>query len=223
MVLARGSASGAAYYTAPSENLTRPGRTWWPLGGRQRFSTWNELTVVFHEGVPGHHLQEGAAAIAGLSRYTKNSFVSGHGEGWALYAERLADELGWFSSLPGTRLGMLAGSAVRAARVVIDIGVHLDLPMPDGSRWTFEKACSVLRDRGRAEEYRVLPEVTRYFGWPGQAPSYKLGERAWLAARADAQRKPGFDLKRWHTAALSLGPIGLAGLADALASADLDP
>jgi uncharacterized protein (DUF885 family) len=217
VVLARGSASGAAYYTAPSEDLTRPGRTWWPLGGRQRFSTWNELTVVFHEGVPGHHLQEGAAAIAGLSRYTKNSFVSGHGEGWALYAERLADELGWFSSLPGTRLGMLAGSAVRAARVVIDIGVHLDLPMPDGSRWTFEKACSVLRDRGRAEEYRVLPEVTRYFGWPGQAPSYKLGERAWLAARADAQRKPGFDLKRWHTAALSLGPLGLESLSAELA------
>lgn len=217
VVLARGSASGAAYYTAPSEDLTRPGRTWWPLGGRQRFSTWNELTVVFHEGVPGHHLQEGAAAIAGLSRYTKNSFVSGHGEGWALYAERLADELGWFSSLPGTRLGMLAGSTVRAARVVIDIGVHLDLPMPDGSRWTFEKACSVLRDRGRAEEYRVLPEVTRYFGWPGQAPSYKLGERAWLAARADAQRKPGFDLKRWHTAALSLGPLGLESLSAELA------
>jgi len=212
VVLARGSASGAAYYTSPSEDLTRPGRTWWPLGGRERFSTWNELTVVFHEGVPGHHLQEGAAAIANLSRYTKNSFVSGHGEGWALYAERLADELGWFSSRPGTRLGMLAGSAVRAARVVIDIGVHLDLPMPDGSRWTFEKACSVLRDRGRAEEYRVVPEVTRYFGWPGQAPSYKLGERAWLAARADAQRKPGFDLKRWHTAALSLGPLGLESL-----------
>ncbi|HEX6450200.1 MAG TPA: DUF885 domain-containing protein [Trebonia sp.] len=212
VVLARGSASGAAYYSAPNEDLTRPGRTWWPLGGRERFSTWNELTVVFHEGVPGHHLQEGAAAIANLSRYTKSSFVSGHGEGWALYAERLADELGWFSSRPGSRLGMLAGSAVRAARVVIDIGVHLDLPMPDGSRWTFEKACSVLRDRGRAEEYRVVPEVTRYFGWPGQAPSYKLGERAWLAARADAQRKPGFDLKRWHTAALSLGPLGLESL-----------
>jgi uncharacterized protein (DUF885 family) len=216
-VLARGSASGAAYYTSPSEDFTRPGRTWWPLGGRESFSTWSELTTVFHEGVPGHHLQEGATHLSpGLSRFAKNTFISGHGEGWALYAERLADELGWFSP-PGSRLGMLSHSALRAARVVIDIGVHLDLPLPDGSRWSFEKACEVLRERGRAEEYRVVPEVTRYFGWPGQAPSYKLGERAWLAARAEASRKPDFDLKRWHTAALSLGPLGLDSLTDELA------
>jgi uncharacterized protein (DUF885 family) len=218
-VLARGSASGAAYYTSPSEDFTRPGRTWWPLGGRQSFSTWSELTTVFHEGVPGHHLQEGAAHLSkDLSRFAKNTFISGHGEGWALYAERLADELGWFSP-PGSRLGMLSHSALRAARVVIDIGVHLDLPLPDGQRWSFEKACDVLRERGRAEEYRVVPEVTRYFGWPGQAPSYKLGERAWLAARAEASRRPGFDLKRWHTAALSLGPLGLDSLTAELARA----
>jgi uncharacterized protein (DUF885 family) len=216
-VLARGSASGAAYYTPPSEDLVRPGRTWWPLAGRQSFTTWNELTVVFHEGVPGHHLQQGATRISpSLSRFAKNTFISAHGEGWALYAERLADEFGLFT-LPGSRLGMLSHSALRAARVVIDIGVHLDLPLPDGGRWTFEKACEVLRERGRAEEYRVVPEVTRYFGWPGQAPSYKLGERAWLAARAEASRRPGFDLKRWHTAALSLGPIGLDALASELA------
>jgi len=220
VVLARGSTSGAAYYTPPSEDLTRPGRTWWPLGGRDprgRFQTWSELSTVFHEGVPGHHLQVGAAQTAGdrLSRFAKTSFVSGHGEGWALYAERLADELGWFTE-PGTRLGLLGGSAVRAARVVIDIGVHLDLPLPDGSRWTFEKASEVLRTSGRGEPHRIHAEVVRYFGWPGQAISYKLGERAWLAARAEAMQCPGFDLKRWHTAALSLGPIGLADLAATL-------
>jgi uncharacterized protein (DUF885 family) len=221
VVLARGSTSGAAYYTPPSEDLTRTGRTWWPLGGRgdqDRFATWSELSTVFHEGVPGHHLQAGAAKMAGdrLSRFAKSSFVSGHGEGWALYAERLADELGWFSE-PGTRLGMLGGSALRAARVVIDIGVHLDLPLPDGSRWTFAKACEVLRERGRAEPHRVRAEVVRYFGWPGQAISYKLGERGWLAAREHARRRRGFDLKRWHTAALNLGPIGLRDLAAELA------
>jgi uncharacterized protein (DUF885 family) len=225
-VLARNSSSGAAYYTKPSEDLTRPGRTWWPLGGRgeaDRYQTWSELSTVFHEGVPGHHLQAGAAMMAGdtLSRYARCVFVSGHGEGWALYAERLADELGWFAE-PGTRLGMLSGSALRAARVVIDIGFHLDLPLPDGSRWTFERACEVLRDRGRAEPHRVRPEVVRYLGWPGQAISYKLGERGWLAAREQAMRRPGpggFDLKRWHTAALSLGPMGLDGLTEALATA----
>jgi uncharacterized protein (DUF885 family) len=216
-VLARGSTSGAAYYTGPSEDFSRPGRTWWPLSGRDRFETWSELSTVFHEGVPGHHLQNGAAKMAGdrLSRFSKTTFVSGHGEGWALYAERLADELGWFDE-PGTRLGMLAGSALRAARVVIDIGVHLDLPLPDGSRWTFDKACEVLRDRGHSEPYRVHAEVVRYFGWPAQAISYKLGERAWLAARAEAQRQPGFDLKQWHTAALDLGPIGLGVLTEEL-------
>ncbi|GAA5188592.1 DUF885 domain-containing protein [Rugosimonospora acidiphila] len=217
VTLATSSLSGAAYYTGPSEDLSRPGRTWWPLGGRDRFSTWSELSTVFHEGVPGHHLQIGATVAAGdsLSRFARLSMVSGHCEGWALYAERLADELGWFSE-PGTRLGMLTGSALRAARVVIDIGVHLDLPLPDGSQWTFERACEVLRDRGRAEEHRVHAEVVRYFGWPGQAISYKLGERGWLAAREEARRRPGFDLKSWHTAAIGLGPIGLAGLAEAL-------
>ena len=111
---------------------------------------------------------------------------------------------------------MLGGSALRAARVVIDIGVHLHLPLPDGSRWTFEKASEVLRTSGRGEPHRIHAEVVRYFGWPGQAISYKLGERGWLAAREEAMRRPGFDLKRWHTAALSLGPIGLADLAAAL-------
>jgi uncharacterized protein (DUF885 family) len=217
VVLARGSSSGAAYYTEPSEDLTRPGRTWWPLRGRDRFAVWSELTTVFHEGVPGHHLQAGAAVTAGdtLSRFARTSFVSGHGEGWALYAERLADELGWFTE-PGTRLGMLRGSALRAARVVIDIGVHLGLPRPDGSPWTFDGACEVLRSQGRAEDHRVRAEVLRYFGWPGQAISYKLGERGWLAAREHARRRPGFDLKRWHTAALGLGPIGLGDLATEL-------
>jgi uncharacterized protein (DUF885 family) len=217
VVLARGSTSGAAYYTPPSEDLSRPGRTWWPLSGRQRFHVWQDLSTVFHEGVPGHHLQIGAAATAGdaLSRFAKCSFISGHGEGWALYAERLADELGWFDE-PGTRLGMLAGSALRAARVVIDIGVHLELPLPDGSRWTFDAACAMLRERGRLEPSQVHAEVVRYFGWPGQAIAYKLGERAWLEARAAAARQPGFDLKQWHTAALNLGPIGLGTLATEL-------
>lgn len=214
VVLARGSTSGAAYYTPPAEDFSRPGRTWWPLSGRERFRTWNELTTVFHEGVPGHHLQIGTVTTAteSLSRYARSAFISGHDEGWALYAERLADELGWFDE-PGTRLGMLAASALRAARVVIDIGVHLDLPLPDGSRWTFGKACQVLRERGHAAPGRVHAEVVRYFGWPGQAIAYKLGERVWLEARAEAARRPGFDLKRWHAAALGLGPIGLGSLA----------
>jgi uncharacterized protein (DUF885 family) len=227
VVTVENSSAGAAYYTPPSEDLSRPGRTWWPAVAREKFGVWGELTTVFHEGVPGHHLQLGQLRVAGdsLSRFSRLSGVSGHSEGWALYAERLADELGWFAT-PGQRLGMLKGSALRAARVVIDIGVHLDLPLPDdeatrhGDRWSFDTAVEVLRDRGRIAGHRLHPEVVRYFGWPGQATAYKLGERAWLAARAEAQVRlgDGFDLKRWHTDALGLGPVGLATLTETLRS-----
>lgn len=223
-----GSSAGSAYYTTPSEDLRRPGRTWWPVAGRERFAVWSELTTVFHEGVPGHHLQLGQLLVDGeqLSRFARMSRVSGHSEGWALYAERLADELGWHTT-PGSRLGMLKASAMRAARVVIDIGVHLDLPIPaeeagrHGPRWSFQTATEVLRDRGRIAAHRLHPEVVRYCGWPGQATSYKLGERAWLAARDEARARQGagFDRKRWHTAALALGPVGLATLTDTLRSA----
>lgn len=222
------SAAGSAYYTPPTEDFSRPGRTWWPVAGRERFAVWSELTTVFHEGVPGHHLQLGQLLLERdrLSRFSRLSRVSAHSEGWALYAERLADELGWHDGVPGGRLGMLKGSALRAARVVIDIGFHLDLPLPaseasrHGPRWTYETATEVLRDRGRIAAHRLHPEVLRYAGWPAQASSYKLGERAWLAARRDAQARsgPAFDLKDWHTRALALGPVGLATLADALAS-----
>lgn len=211
VALVPGSSSGAAYYTPPSEDLSRPARTWWPVGDeQQRFTTWNELSTVFHEGVPGHHLQLGAnrAQAEQLSRFQRLTQVSGHAEGWALYSERLADELGWFAE-PGTRLGMLGEAALRAARVVIDIGVHLDLLRDDGQRWTFDNAREFLQTRGREPQHRAHPEVVRYFGWPGQAISYKLGERAWLAARDEARSQPGFDLKSWHTAALDLGPLGL--------------
>ena len=226
--LAIGSSSGSAYYTPPDEAFTRPGRTWWPLGDRDRFAVWAEQTTVFHEGVPGHHLQLGQARVMGeaLSRHQRVDSVPGHAEGWALYAERLADELGWFDT-PGRRLGMLKGSALRAARVVIDIGLHLDPPLPPaeaerhGPRWTFEVATEVLRDRGRIAAHRLHPEVVRYCGWPAQATAYKLGERAWLAARDEARIRlgAGFDLKRWHTAALGLGPVQLDDLAAALRAA----
>lgn len=221
--LVHGSSAGSPYYTGPSEDLTRPGRTWWPVGEREHFAVWRELTTVFHEGVPGHHLQIGQTKIVGdgLSRFAKNhGSLSGHSEGWALYAERLADDIGWHAD-PATRLGMLKGSAMRAARVVIDIGWHLDLPLPPaeaarhGERWDFDVALEVLRERGGIAGHRAHAEIVRYAGWPAQAICYKLGERAWMAARDEARAAAGadFDLKAWHTRALNLGPIGLDNLA----------
>jgi uncharacterized protein (DUF885 family) len=225
VVLAPAANSVGVYYTGPSEDGSRPGRTWWSVADRQRFTVWEELTTVFHEGVPGHHLQIGHVRLAGdrLSRFTRVSGVSAHSEGWALYAERFADELGWYDR-PGTRLGMLEASALRAARVVIDIGLHLDLPLPAGEtdrhgrRWTFEVAADVLRERGRCAAHRVHSEIVRYCGWPAQATGYKLGERAWLAARDEARTALGttFDLRRWHARAIALGPLGLGTFTDEL-------
>jgi uncharacterized protein (DUF885 family) len=141
--------------------------------------------------------------------------VPAHSEGWAKYAERFADDLGWYAE-PGTRLGMLLSAASSTALLVIDIGLHLDLPLPDGSRWSFAKACDALREHGRAEPQEAASRVTRYCAWPARGTVFKLGERPWLAARDEAARRPEFNLRRWHTAALNLGPIGLAGLTDLL-------
>ncbi len=221
---------GVMYYTSPSEDFTRPGRMWWSVPeGLDTLTTWRETTTVFHEGVPGHHLQIGQAVYRQdvLNRWQRLlCFVSGHGEGWALYAERLMAELGYLDD-PGDRLGMLDGQAMRAVRVIVDLGVHLELAVPDvlvrrdglsPGRWTAESAWQFMRQHIRQDERILRFELNRYLGWPGQAPSYKLGERIWLQAREDARRRHGdaFDLKRFHSAALDLGPLGLDPLRHAL-------
>ncbi len=222
---------GGIYYTGPSEDFSRPGRMWWSVPeGVDDFSTWKETTTVFHEGVPGHHLQVAQAVYRHevLNRWQRLlCWVSGHGEGWALYAERLMADLGFLDD-PGDRLGMLDAQAFRAARVVVDIGVHLELEVPDqlvaqdglaAGPWTPESAYTFLRRHTRLPEENLRFELDRYLGWPGQAPSYKVGERIWLAARDDVRRRKGdaFDLKEFHRAALDLGALGLDPLRDALA------
>jgi uncharacterized protein (DUF885 family) len=214
------------YYTAPSEDFSRPGRMWWSLpDGVTDMTTWRETTTVFHEGVPGHHLQIAQTVhnAALLNRWQRLlCSCSGHAEGWALYSERLMAELGFLDD-PGDRLGMLDAQELRAARVVLDIGVHLDLPIPagraTGDRWTYDVALAFLREHVDMEDAMRVDELHRYLGWPGQAPVYKVGERVWLTCREQAQFRAGadFDLKAWHRAALDLGPLGLAPLAAELA------
>ncbi|GIG57781.1 hypothetical protein Lfu02_21530 [Longispora fulva] len=224
------TSDGGIYYTGPSEDFTRPGRMWWAVpAGVTSFATWREVTTVFHEGVPGHHLQVAQTAVRSevLNRWQRVlSWCSGHGEGWALYAERLMGELGYLDDA-GDRLGMLDAQLFRAARVVVDIGMHLELEIPAGvgwdqyagQTWNPEIGYEFLRANCMMADEFLRFELDRYLGWPGQAPSYKVGERIWLQARADAEERKGtaFDLKEFHRAALDLGALGLDPLRAALA------
>ncbi|MFI6815486.1 DUF885 domain-containing protein [Nonomuraea sp. NPDC050328] len=207
-----------AYYTNPAEDFSRPGTMWWSLPeGKTVFPTWREASTVYHEGVPGHHLQIGTAvATPGLNRFQRLlCFIDGHGEGWALYAERLMREFGYLDD--ARLLGMLNKSLFRAARVVLDIGLHLKSAIPagtgfhEGERWTPELGVEFLSTRTLTDPARAADEIDRYLGWPGQASAYKLGERLWLDLReADrARRGAAFDLKDFHTRALRSGPAGL--------------
>lgn len=214
--------AAAPYYTGPSEDFSRPGRTWLPTMGETRFPVYDLVSTWYHEGVPGHHLQlaQWAHVAENLSRYQATvGIVSANAEGWALYAERLMDELGFLTD-PERRLGYLDAQMMRALRVIVDIGMHLELEIPadspfrPGERWTpdlaqefYDAHCS------RPTDY-VTSEMTRYLTIPGQAIGYKLGERAWLLGRENARRRHGdaFDAKAWHMAALSQGSLGLDDL-----------
>jgi uncharacterized protein (DUF885 family) len=210
--------TGGIYYTGPSEDLTRPGRMWWSVPhGVDTFHTWQETTTVFHEGVPGHHLQVGRAVVLAdrLNRWRRlGCWVSGHGEGWALYAERLTAELGWLDDA-GNRMGMLDAQRFRAARVVIDIGVHCGLTAPDGSIWDAERAWVFLQSHSAMAEENLRFELDRYLGWPGQAPSYAIGQRMWQQLR-DEMVGRGLSLKEFHGRALDLGGLPLDVLRSAL-------
>jgi uncharacterized protein (DUF885 family) len=218
---------GGMYYTEPSADWSRPGRMSWSVpDGVETFSTWKEVTVVYHEGVPGHHLQmsHALAQAESLNRWQRMAWVSGHGEGWAMYAERLMGELGYLDD-PGAYLGMLDSQQLLAAQVPLDIGVHLELDVPrgtgwrEGERWNAEIAWEFLRAHSSWDERQLSSEQRRCLGMPGQAPSYKLGERTWLQARQDAMARAGgaFSLKDFHASALSLGAMGLDPLREALA------
>ena len=214
--LAPEGAAAAPYYMDPSEDLSRPGTTWYPTLGHSTFNFWHIASTWYHEAVPGHHLQIATAILEKdrLSRFQRtDAWTSGYGEGWALYAERFMDEIGGFED-PRFELGYLSGQALRAARVVVDIGMHLKLPNFTGGTWDAESAVNLLVEQAMVDREYATSEVDRYLSWPGQAISYKVGERVWLEVRDEAKKRLGakFDIKNFHSYALRIGPMGLDAL-----------
>ena len=226
--LAPQGSAAAPYYMMPSEDLSRPGTTWFPTLGNDEFPWWPLPSTWCHEAVPGHHLQLATLVINShrLSRFQRLlGYTSGWAEGWALYAERLMEELGYFED-PAIEMGYLQGQALRVARVVVDIGLHLQLRAPKdfgaldgvgdvgGRVWTPEMAVETLVQRAIVSREMSLSEVERYLAIPAQAISYKVGEREWLNARDVERVRLGeaFSLRDFHDRALALGPVALTDL-----------
>ncbi len=193
--------SAAAHYTVPAKDGSRPGIFWAPLPG-PKFSIIEMRTLVYHEAVPGHHfqiaLQNEMTELPQFRRDRVFGFISAHGEGWALYAEQLAAESGWYENDLKGRLGQLDAELFRARRLVVDTGIH-------AQHWT----------RQQAIDYGIpASEVERYVVWPGQACAYKIGMLKILELRAQAQKALGakFSLKDFHNAVLRAGTVPLATL-----------
>ena len=190
--------NAAAHYTLPAKDGTRPGTFWTPLPG-PTYDILTMRTTAYHEAVPGHHFQLALQQeMKSLPRFRRDGvfgFISAHGEGWALYAERLAAESGWYDGDPQGHLGQLSDELFRARRLVTDTGLHV-------KHWT----------RQQAIDYGMpVAEVERYVVWPGQACSYKIGQLKILELRAKAQQVLGakFNLKEFHNVILRTGNVPL--------------
>lgn len=206
-----------AYYVPPSEDYSRPGAVWFSLGDKQRIPLFDQVSTDYHEGFPGHHLQAGIqqASADRLTRFQKLMvWYPGTGEGWALYAEDVMEELGYLET-PDYVMGKLASEMLRACRVVIDIGSHVELPIPKGQpfhpgeSWTFEAGVEMLISHAAQDRDTSISEMNRYLGWPGQAIAYKVGQQAIRDLRAEMRTRPGFDLKAFHARILEIGSTGL--------------
>ena len=198
-------ASGTGEYQSSSEDGTRPGLFYIPTVNPEKRPRAGQESLCFHETIPGHHLQGAIAlergdAIHPLARYV---YSSGYAEGWALYAERLADEMQLYGS-DLDRMGMLSDQAARAARLVVDTGIH-------AMGWTREQAIRYMLENTIWSADDIEAEVDRYIVWPGQATSYMLGMLEITRLRAHAQEKLGerFDIRAFHDRILEDGSVPL--------------
>ncbi len=210
------------YYRPPSEDFSRPGGVWYSIGDQHVFPLYQHASTAYHEGFPGHHLQIGTAMSqrGNLSRAQRVlTWYPGYSEGWAMYAEVLMGELGYLED-PKRYFGMLAKQMYRAARIVVDIGLHLSKtiastsPIAPGESWSYQTATEFMEIYGFRTPAQAEAEVLRYLGWPGQAITYKLGEREMLSIREETRFRLGadFDLKEFHATVLEHGTMRLDSL-----------
>jgi uncharacterized protein (DUF885 family) len=186
------------YYNGASLDGSRPAIYYINLKTTHDWPKFGLPTLTYHEGVPGHHLQISTAQESpSIPLIRRRGGFSAYSEGWALYAEQVADELGMYASYPLGRAGYLQSFLFRAARLVVDTGMH-------AKRWTREQATDYLVGATGFPRERTQREIDRYVVWPGQACSYKIGHTQWvrLRDRARQQLGPRFDLKDFHTVLL---------------------
>ena len=197
------------YYQSGDLAGTRPGAYYINLRDTAEVPSWTLPTLTFHEGIPGHHLQGSLALEAGLPLIRKTQFFSGYGEGWALYSEQLAVEMGMYDRDPLGHIGQLHDSMFRAVRLVVDTGLH-------SQGWSREKAIRYYVETLGDQDASAVTEVERYCVWPGQACSYMLGKLDWLRQRERARKALGarFDIRRFHDAGLLSGAMPLTVLDD---------
>ncbi|MFN3838381.1 MAG: DUF885 domain-containing protein [Brevundimonas sp.] len=196
------------YYNSPSLDGTRPGIYWINLKDTAEWPSWTLPTLTYHEATPGHHLQislqqESPSAPLLMNLLGFSSYV----EGWGLYAEQLADELGAYENDPVGQIGYLQSLMFRAARLVVDTGIH-------SKGWSREQGIRYMMEAYGDQEGAATSEVERYCGWPGQACAYKVGHNEWVRLREKSKTSlgPKFDIKGFHDTALAAGGVPLSVL-----------
>ena len=203
------------YYSPGSVDGLRPGMYYINLRDISELPSWTLPTLTYHEAIPGHHLQGTIQQeTKGLPMIRKLSSFNAYVEGWALYAEQLAGEMGMYDADPAGRIGYLHDALFRAVRLVVDTGIH-------GSGWSREQAITYMMDTAGKAQGEATAEVERYCVWPGQALGYMVGKIEWLRLRDAAKAKPGYDIKRFHDAGLLCGAVPLDVLDDVYRAAGL--
>jgi uncharacterized protein (DUF885 family) len=194
----------ATHYIGGNPDGSRPARVVVATSTYAQRRLLNDETIAYHEGIPGHHLQISIQEqLKGLPEFRQHLFSAAYAEGWAVYAEALGKEIGFFQD-PGSDYGRLNTELMRAVRLVVDTGIHAD-------GWSREQAVAYFRLSGSAEEPMIQAEVDRYIAWPAQGLSYKIGQLEILKLRQRSQQQLGsrFDIRKFHDEILSTGNVPL--------------